>query len=54
MIEGGKAVAREIDNLEHDQGILSQGKEEADHKNKRRSRAAILDVGLGRGETLPR
>ncbi len=40
VIEGGKAVAGEIDNLEHDRGILSQGKEEADHKNKRRSEAA--------------
>ena len=37
MIERGKAVAGEIDNLEHDWGIVSQGKEEADHKNKRRS-----------------
>ena len=37
VIERGKAVAGEIDNLEHDRGILSQGKEEADHKNKRRS-----------------
>jgi hypothetical protein len=54
VIEGGKAVAGEIDNLEHDRGIVSQGREEADHKNKSRSRAAILDVGLGRGETLPR
>ena len=54
MIEGGKAVAGEIDNLEHDRGIVSQGREEADHKNKRRSKAAILDAGLGRGKTLPR
>jgi len=37
VIEGGKAVAGEIDNLEHDRGIVSQGREEADHKNKRRS-----------------
>ena len=37
MIEGGKAIAGEIDNLEHDWRILSQGREEADHKNKRRS-----------------
>ncbi len=54
VIEGGKAEIREIDDLEHDRRILSQGREEADHKNKSRSRAAILDVGLGRGETLPR
>jgi hypothetical protein len=26
--------------LEHDRGIVSQGREEADHKNKRRSDAA--------------
>ena len=40
VIEGGKAVTGEIDNLEHDRGVVSQGKEEADHKNKIRSRAA--------------
>jgi hypothetical protein len=40
VIEGGKAVAGKVDNLEHDWGILSQGKEEADHKNKRRSEVA--------------
>ena len=40
VIEGGKAVVGEVDNLEHDRGILSQGKEEADDKNKRRSEAA--------------
>jgi hypothetical protein len=29
-----------MDIFEHDRGIVSQGKEEADHKNKRRSEAA--------------
>ena len=37
VIKGGKAVAGKVDDFGHGRGILSQAKEEADHKNKRRS-----------------
>jgi hypothetical protein len=43
-MEGGKAVAGEIDNLGHEREGLSQAKEEAGHKNKRRSGAAGVGV----------
>ena len=50
MIEGDKAVAGEIDNLGHERRILSQAKEEPDHKNKSRSGAGgTRSPDAGRG-----